>query len=109
MTFPVLKRVAKELYERFKPRKVVIEDKASGTSLIQELKREGMYGVEPYQPPPGSDKEMRTVGQSMKLNRATSCSRQTPLGSMITSENSRGFRAPSSTIRSTRRLRPWTS
>ena len=67
MTFPVLKRAAKELYERFKPRKVVIEDKASGTSLIQELKREGLYGIEPYQPPPGSDKEMRTVGQSMKF------------------------------------------
>jgi len=67
MTFPILKRAAKELYERFKPRKIIIEDKASGTSLIQELKREGLYGVEPYQPPPGSDKSMRTVGQSMKL------------------------------------------
>ena len=67
MAFPTLKRAAKELYERFKPRKVVIEDKASGTSLIQELKREGLYGVEPYQPPPGSDKSMRTVGQSLKF------------------------------------------
>jgi predicted phage terminase large subunit-like protein len=67
MDFPALKREAKELYERFKPRKVVIEDKASGTSLIQELKREGLYGVEPYQPSPGSDKYMRTAGQSMKF------------------------------------------
>jgi predicted phage terminase large subunit-like protein len=67
MAFPTLKRAAKELYERFKPRKVVIEDKASGTSLIQELKREGLYGVEPYQPSPGSDKYMRTAGQSMKF------------------------------------------
>ncbi len=32
LTFPVLKRAAQELYERFRPRKGVIEDKASGTS-----------------------------------------------------------------------------
>ncbi len=67
LTFPALKRAAKELYERFRPRKIVIEDKASGTSLIQELKAQGLLGIEAYQPPPGSDKPMRTVGQSMKF------------------------------------------
>ncbi len=67
LTFPALKRTAKELYERFRPRKVVIEDKASGTSLIQELKNEGLYGIEAYQHAPGSDKFMRTAGQSMKF------------------------------------------
>jgi predicted phage terminase large subunit-like protein len=67
LTFPELKRAAKELYERFRPRKVVIEDKASGTSLIQALKAEGIFGVEAYQTPPGSDKSMRTVGQSLKF------------------------------------------
>src|SRR5665213_3356018 len=62
LNFPLLKRAAKELYERFDPRKVVIEDKASGTALIQELKAEGIYGVELYQPGPGSDKFMRLAG-----------------------------------------------
>ena len=54
LNFPPLKRAAKELYERFEPRKVVIEDKASGTALIQELKAEGIYGIELYQPGPGA-------------------------------------------------------
>ena len=67
LNFPLLKRAAKELYERFDPRKVVIEDKASGTALIQELKAEGIYGVELYQPGPGSDKFMRLAGQAIKF------------------------------------------
>lgn len=40
MEFPELKRKAKELYNRYKPYELWIEDKASGQSLIQELKRE---------------------------------------------------------------------
>jgi predicted phage terminase large subunit-like protein len=67
LNFPLLKRAAKELYERFNPRKVVIEDKASGTALIQELKADGIYGVELYQPGPGSDKFMRLAGQAIKF------------------------------------------
>ena len=38
--FPELKRVAVALYERDKPSLVLVEDKASGQSLIQELQRE---------------------------------------------------------------------
>jgi predicted phage terminase large subunit-like protein len=38
--FPELKRAAMQLFEKWKPNAVVIEDKASGQSLIQELKRE---------------------------------------------------------------------
>ena len=67
LTFPALKRAAMELYNRFGHRKVAIEDKASGTSLIQELKAEGLTGIEAYQLPPGSDKLMRTAGQSIKF------------------------------------------
>ncbi|MBI5728118.1 MAG: phage terminase large subunit [Ignavibacteriales bacterium] len=37
--FPELKRKVVELYERYKPQTVLIEDKASGQSLIQELQR----------------------------------------------------------------------
>ncbi len=38
--FPELKRKAKEQYEKYRPSQVWIEDKASGISLIQELKRD---------------------------------------------------------------------
>jgi predicted phage terminase large subunit-like protein len=68
LNFPMLKRAAKELYEKFKPRKVVIEDKASGTSLIQELKADGLYGVELYKPEPGSDKFMRLAAQAIEFD-----------------------------------------
>lgn len=37
--FPELKKIVKQLYEKHKPREVLIEDKASGQSLIQELRR----------------------------------------------------------------------
>lgn len=67
LTFPALKHAAKNLYEQYHPRKVVIEDKSSGTSLIQELKAEGLLGIEAYQPPPGSEKLMRAAGQSIKF------------------------------------------
>jgi predicted phage terminase large subunit-like protein len=67
LNFPGLKRAAKELYERFNPRKLVIEDKASGTSLIQELKADGIYSVELYQPATGSDKFMRLAAQAIKF------------------------------------------
>jgi len=38
--FPELKRIAVSLYDRDKPEVVLVEDKASGQSLIQELNRE---------------------------------------------------------------------
>lgn len=38
LTYPELKRAAIELFKKFDPLKVLIEDKASGTALIQELK-----------------------------------------------------------------------
>jgi len=40
MEFPELKRKVIELNNEFKPNEIIIEDKASGTSLIQELQRE---------------------------------------------------------------------
>jgi len=35
---------------------IVIEDKGSGTQLIQELKYEGVYNIQSYQPGPNQDK-----------------------------------------------------
>ncbi len=37
----------------------MIEDKSSGTQLIQDLKNDGVLNVVEYKPPPGADKVMR--------------------------------------------------
>jgi phage terminase large subunit-like protein len=65
LTFPQLKRAVIELNQKHKPQKLVIEDKASGTALIQELESEGLFGIDAYQPQPGSDKYMRIAAQRM--------------------------------------------
>jgi predicted phage terminase large subunit-like protein len=44
--FPELKQKVKELHERWKPDSLVIEKKASGEPLIQELRRAGIYITE---------------------------------------------------------------
>ena len=50
MEYPELKRAVREQYARFRPSVVLIEDKASGTQLIQELVAEGLHAVNRYQP-----------------------------------------------------------
>lgn len=59
LNYPELKRAVKEMYEQYKPGKVLIEDKASGTQLIQDLQSDGLYQVKAYEPPKGTDKIMR--------------------------------------------------
>jgi phage terminase large subunit-like protein len=62
--YPELKREVRAHYERFKPSIVLIEDKASGTHLIQELIAEGLYAVTPYR------------SQTDKVMRSRRCQRQ---------------------------------
>ena len=64
LAYPDLLRAVKEQAERFKPRKIVIEDKSSGTQLIQDLQHEGIFNVHHYIPPAGMDKIMRLHAQS---------------------------------------------
>jgi predicted phage terminase large subunit-like protein len=59
LDFPDLKRAAIDLASRWSPKIILIEDKASGTQLIQELKAKGIHQAKPYLPPPGSDKIVR--------------------------------------------------
>jgi predicted phage terminase large subunit-like protein len=61
---PDLKRKVQELAKLDRPHKILIEDRASGTQLIQELKAEGLYAVTAYQPPSGTDKIMRLYAQT---------------------------------------------
>ena len=57
MEYPDLKRAVLEQYRRFEATTVLIEDKSSGTALIQELIREGLPAVKRYDPK--MDKKMR--------------------------------------------------
>ena len=65
MEYPELKRAVRAQYERLRPNVVLIEDKASGTQLIQELIAEGLYAVTRYQPQ--SDKVMRMHAQTAMI------------------------------------------
>ena len=48
--YPELKRLVREQAEAFHPATILIEDRASGTQLIQELISEGLYAVKKYEP-----------------------------------------------------------
>jgi predicted phage terminase large subunit-like protein len=47
--YPDLKRAVREQAEAFRPQTVLIEDRASGTQLIQELVAEGMHTIQRYE------------------------------------------------------------
>ena len=57
LEYPELKRLVRFQANAFSARNVLIEDKASGTQLIQELTRDGFYGATSYYP--SMDKVMR--------------------------------------------------
>jgi predicted phage terminase large subunit-like protein len=63
LDYPDLKRAVREQADRFRPSNILIEDKASGTQLIQELIRECVNGVTRYEP---------TMDKVMRLHSVTS-------------------------------------
>ena len=63
LDYPELKRAVWQLSARFQPRNILIEDKASGTQLIQELIRDGVHGVTRYEP---------TMDKIMRMHSVTS-------------------------------------
>jgi predicted phage terminase large subunit-like protein len=65
MEYPELKRAVREQCEAFDASVVLIEDKASGTQLIQELVSEGLHAVTRYQPQ--ADKIMRMHAQTAMI------------------------------------------
>src|SRR6201993_4328615 len=62
LEYPALKRAVREQLSLFGANEVLIEDKASGTQLIQELIADGCHGVTCYQPT--TDKIMRLNSQT---------------------------------------------
>jgi len=65
LEYPALKRAVREQQSLFGANVVLIEDKASGTQLIQELIQDGCYGVTRYQPT--TDKIMRMHAQTAMI------------------------------------------
>jgi predicted phage terminase large subunit-like protein len=65
MEYPELKRTLREQAQAFAARVVLIEDKASGTQLIQELVAEGVHAVTRYHPQ--ADKIMRMHAQTAMI------------------------------------------
>lgn len=63
VTYPELRRQVIELASRYAQPEVVIEDKASGTQLIQDLQGV-LYGIKGYEPPKGMDKVVRLHTQT---------------------------------------------
>ncbi len=67
LDYPDLERAVQEQANRHQADIVLIEDKASGTQLVQNLKAQGMSGIEPYDPPAGSDKILRLYAQTTEF------------------------------------------
>jgi predicted phage terminase large subunit-like protein len=66
LEFPDLKRAVLDCFRKYSVEKVLIEDKGSGTALIQEL-RYDPWCMEAYTPGQGTDKQMRLAAQSVKF------------------------------------------
>jgi predicted phage terminase large subunit-like protein len=64
LNYPDLKRKTVQLANSYSGATILIEDKASGTQLIQDLQSEQVNGVTAYKPPPGADKTMRLHAQT---------------------------------------------
>jgi phage terminase large subunit-like protein len=84
MEYPELKRAVRDQYALWRPSVVLIEDKSSGTQLIQELVADGLHAVTRY--PPSQGKVMcsrRCQGQRLsrqaKLRFAESMHAQTAM------------------------------
>jgi predicted phage terminase large subunit-like protein len=65
MAYPELKRAVRAHAEAHKATVVLIEDRASGTQLIQELIAEGVHGITRYSP--AGDKQMRLYAQTATI------------------------------------------
>jgi predicted phage terminase large subunit-like protein len=63
VSYPELKRAVREQAEAFGAGTILIEDKASGTQLIQELVNEGVHSIKKYEP---------TMDKTMRMHSVTS-------------------------------------
>ena len=64
--YPELKRAVREQAEAFGPKTILIEDKASGTQLIQELVSEDMHAIKRYEPTMDKIMRMHSVSNTIE-------------------------------------------
>ena len=64
LNYPDLKRAVLQLAKEYSVNEVLIEDRASGTQLLQDLRADGCYRLTPYLPIAGMDKIMRLNAQT---------------------------------------------
>jgi len=64
LDFPSLRQVALTLHRRWNPRATIVEDKGSGTSLLQEFRKDGLSAI-PFNS--AANKVMRMHGQSARF------------------------------------------
>ncbi len=64
--YPELKRAVGQQAEAFSPQTILIEDKASGTQLIQELVGAGMHAIQKYEPTMDKTTRMNTVTSTIE-------------------------------------------
>jgi predicted phage terminase large subunit-like protein len=69
LDYPALKRAVAAQAERYKPRTILVEDKASGTQLIQELENERLHAVQRYQPTMDKIMRMHSVTSTIENGR----------------------------------------
>ena len=65
LEFPALVAAAKSQAQKFKPKAILIEDQTSGTSLIAQLRSDGLQGLVPIKPV--KSKTQRMEGETAKL------------------------------------------
>jgi predicted phage terminase large subunit-like protein len=66
MDYPALKRAVSEQAQAFNPRTILIEDKASGTQLIQELIHDRIHGIQRYEPKMDKIMRLHAVSSTME-------------------------------------------
>lgn len=66
MDYPELKRQVKEQAALYRAKTILIEDRASGTQLIQELTQEGVHGITRYTPKMDKVMRMHSVTSTME-------------------------------------------
>jgi predicted phage terminase large subunit-like protein len=65
LEFPALVAAAKSQAQKFKPKSILIEDQTSGTSLIAQLRSDGLQGIIPIKSV--KSKTQRMEGETAKL------------------------------------------
>jgi predicted phage terminase large subunit-like protein len=66
MDYPTLKRAVSEQAQAFNPGTILIEDKASGTQLIQELIHDRVHGIKRYEPKMNKAMRMHSVSSTIE-------------------------------------------